>query len=103
MASNKFQPPASAAANAKKGLELRAKWGRGGTSVGVGRARQLSRGNPIGRDTVAKMSMFNRHKESGENSAKKPDGGPSAGRIAWLLWGGSTGVNWARSIMKREK
>ena len=25
-----------------------------------------------------------------------PDGGPTAGTIAWLLWGGTSGVNWAK-------
>lgn len=101
--SNKFKPPAAVASNAKKGLELRKKWGRGGTEVGVARARQLSKGTAIGRDTVAKMSGFSRHKKDGENTEKKPDGGPTAGRIAWLLWGGSTGVNWARKIMESKK
>jgi len=24
------------------------------------------------------------------------DGGPTAGTIAWLLWGGTSGVNWAK-------
>jgi hypothetical protein len=99
---DRYKPPGSVASNAKRGLELRKKWGRGGTEVGVARARQLSRGTAISRETVAKMSGFNRHRKSGENTEKKPDGGPSAGRIAWLLWGGSTGVNWARKIMGKK-
>ena len=37
-----FVPPAEVRANAKQGLELREKHGRGGTEVGVARARDLS-------------------------------------------------------------
>ncbi len=35
-------PTKAIADNAEKGLRLRADFGRGGTSVGVGRARQLA-------------------------------------------------------------
>ena len=39
-----FVPPQEVRNNAKRGLELRAKYGRGGTEVGVARARDLSNG-----------------------------------------------------------
>jgi hypothetical protein len=97
-----YKVPTSAASNAKRGLELRKEYGRGGTEVGVQRARQLASGTNVSIDTVAKMSSFNRHAENGANTERLPDGGPTAGRIAWLLWGGSTGVNWARNIMGKK-
>ena len=36
-----LRPPATVAAAARRGLELRAEYGRGGTAVGVARARDL--------------------------------------------------------------
>jgi len=104
-ASESFTPPASAVSNAKKGLELRKKWGRGGLSPaeaksqgidsGVTRARKISSGK-VSRHDVRRMSAFNRHRKNYNPSKKKPDGGPTAGTIAWLLWGGTPGVNWAK-------
>ena len=39
-------PPADVAAAAKRGLELREKFHRGGTSVGVHRAKELAERRP---------------------------------------------------------
>jgi len=43
------------------------------------------------------MSSFARH--TAQKESKPADGGPSAQRIAILLWGGKTGINWARRLM----
>jgi hypothetical protein len=73
-------PPADVAAAAKSGLELREKFHRGGTSVGVQRAQQLAERRPVSRrDTIA------------------------AGYVAWLLWGGEPGRRWADSLKARLK
>lgn len=96
-----FKPPAGAKSAAKHGLELRRKWGRGGTAVGVARARDLSGGKNVSRSTVARMSSFARH--LAQKESKPTDGGPSAQRIAILLWGGRTGIKWANSVMSRLK
>ena len=100
-----FTPPAAAVAAAKKGLAQRKKWGRGGLSPaeaasqgidsGVTRARKISSGK-VSRHDVRRMSAFNRHRKNNNPSKKMPDGGPTAGTIAWNLWGGSAGVNWAK-------
>jgi len=96
--SKMFTPPDAARAAAAHGLELRRKWGRGGTAVGVARARDLSGGKDVSRDTVARMSAFARH--LGQPEANEADGGPSAREIAIKLWGGAAGINWARAKMK---
>ena len=44
-------PPQAVRNNAKRGLELREKHGRGGTAVGVARARDLSNGKALSLDT----------------------------------------------------
>ena len=42
-----YSPPESVRNNAKRGLELRDKFNRGGTMVGVARARDLSNGKSL--------------------------------------------------------
>jgi len=105
MEAETYTPPAAAVAAAKKGLSQRKKWGRGGLSPaeaksqgidsGVTRARKISSGK-VSRHDVRRMSAFNRHRKNNKPSKKMPDGGPTAGTIAWNLWGGSAGVNWAK-------
>jgi len=100
-----YKPPASAVAAAKKGLSQRKEWGRGGMSPseaksqgidsGVTRARKISSGS-VSRHDVRRMSAFNRHRQNNRPEKKMPDGGPTAGTIAWNLWGGTSGVNWAK-------
>jgi hypothetical protein len=96
-----FSPPQAVRSNAKRGLELREKYGRGGTAVGVARARDLSNGASISYDTIKRMnSYFARHEvdKKGEGWGKD-----SAGYIAWLLWGGDAGWSWARGIIRSQE
>ncbi len=103
--SKTYTPPKSAINNAKRGLDLRKKYGRGGLTPteaksygidsGITRAKRISKGK-LSRHDVRRMSAFNRHRKNYNPSKKMGDGGPSAGTIAWLLWGGTSGVNWAK-------
>ena len=84
---------------ARKGLEWRKEFGRGGTAVGVARARQIVNKQELSARTVRRMhSFFSRHEvdKEGEGFYVGEDGYPSAGRIAWALWGGDAGQSWAR-------
>lgn len=86
------------AANAKKGLELREKFDRGGTEVGVRRAKQIVAGGPMSDADVKSMhSYFARHTVDKDAKAHEwgDDSDPSAGYVAWLLWGGDEGKTWA--------
>lgn len=84
--------------NAVKGLLFRYLYKRGGTRVGVARALQLSRGDNLSDRTLVRMySFFSRHYKN-RNSVGR-DGGPGAGQIAWLLWGGDAGYNWVKRIL----
>ena len=89
---------------AKKGLELRKEFGRGGTEVGVARARDIMNGKNLSIKTIKRMySFFSRQEESiknGEGFKKGDKGYPSAGKIAWLLWGGEGGFDWAKRKVK---
>ena len=96
-----FVPPQAVRNNAKRGLKLREKHGRGGTAIGVARARDLSNGKALSLSTVNRMvSYFARHEVDKKGEGWGVD---SAGYIAWLLWGGDAGKSWANSIAKREK
>jgi hypothetical protein len=103
MAENTFTPTLKMAANAKRGLKLRDKFGRGGTQVGVRRAHQLAERCALNEKDVRSMaSYFARHKVDKEGSAHSWDSNkdPSAGFIAWLLWGGDEGRKWAAAKRK---
>lgn len=85
---------------AQKGLDLRREFKRGGTAVGVARARDIANAKNLSPETVARMySFFSRHEKSvkeGKGFRHGTEGYPSAGKIAWLLWGGQTGFDWAK-------
>ena len=105
------KPTEAMASNAKRALEWRKEFNRGGTRVGVARANQLVNRINLSESVILRMfSFFSRHEvdkqAEGFNSGEK--GFPSGGRIAWDLWGGDAGFSWSRrkrnQIMKdREK
>lgn len=93
-----FKPTAALAVEAEKGLKWRDEFNRGGTEVGVARARDLKNRTNLSPQTVRRMhSYFSRHEVDKQGQGFKPgeDGYPSAGRIAWALWGGDAGQSWA--------
>jgi hypothetical protein len=95
-----LRPTETMAANAQRGLDLRKEHGRGGTAVGVARARDISNRVRLSPDTVKRMvSFFARHEVDKQASGWKQgeDGYPSNGLIAWLLWGGDSGKSWAEA------
>lgn len=85
---------------AKKGLKWRKEHGRGGTMVGVARARDIANGKNMSISTIKRMySFFSRHEKAtkkGKGFEIGEDGFPSAGRIAWALWGGDAGFSWSK-------
>ncbi|MBN2971824.1 hypothetical protein JW805_07325 [Roseomonas aeriglobus] len=102
MADTEFTPTLKMAATAKRGLKLREKFGRGGTEVGVKRAHQLADRKAVTAADVKSMhSYFARHSVDKDGKGWGDTKDPSAGYIAWLLWGGDDGKKWADS--KREK
>lgn len=109
-----FVPPKSVRDQAAKGLELRREWERGGLSVqeasdegigsGVQRAVNLKNGDRISLETIRMMrGFFSRHERNFKPEKKMPDGGPTAGTIAWYLWGGTPGREWADKIWEEHR
>ena len=90
---------------AQRGLDWREEFNRGGTEVGVARARDIVNNRNLSINTVRRMSsFFARHEvdKDAEGFSPGEDGYPSAGRIAWALWGGDAGRSWANRILEEE-
>tara|TARA_R100000664_G_C2750004_1_gene137348 strand:- start:637 stop:2181 length:1545 start_codon:yes stop_codon:yes gene_type:complete len=104
-------PTDSMAEEARRGLDWRKEFKRGGTAVGVARANQLVKKEKLSPNTVLRMySFFSRHEvdKQAEGFDRGEDGYPSAGRIAWALWGGDAGFSWSKGkrnqiMNEREK
>ena len=100
-----FVAPKGAREEAQRGLDWRREYGRGGTEVGIARARDIARGARLSADTMRRMkSFFARHESTskgGEGFSPGEPGYPSNGRIAWALWGGDAGKRWAETIVER--
>ncbi|MFK4874694.1 hypothetical protein [Novosphingobium sp. ZW T3_23] len=104
MAAHSFTPTQRMASAARRGLRLRKKFERGGTQVGVDRAHQLADRRDLSEaDVMAMRSFFARHAVDKESKSHKwnSDKDPSAGFIAWLLWGGDAGKAWADHKAKK--
>ena len=92
-----FTPTQGMIDEAKKGKEWRKEFGRGGTEVGLKTANMII-SNSLSADRVTRMySYLQRHEvdKQGEGFSPDEDGFPSAGRIAWALWGGDPAVKFS--------
>jgi len=97
-------PTDSMVAEAKRGLEWRKEFNRGGTRVGATRANQIINKVKLSPSTVRRMfSFFSRHEsdKTGQGFDRGEEGYPSRGRIAWALWGGDAGFSWSRAKVKQ--
>jgi len=95
------KPTDAMATEAQRGLNWRREFKRGGTEIGVARANQLTNKENLSPDTVKRMySYFSRHEvdKQGKGFKKGTEGYPSAGRIAWALWGGDAGFGWSKKV-----
>lgn len=90
---------------AKRGLAWRDEFNRGGTAVGIARARDIANRKRLSPDTVMRMhSFFSRHEVDKKGKGfSSGEGYPSNGRIAWALWGGDAGQSWARKMSSQIK
>jgi HK97 family phage major capsid protein len=101
-----YKPTEGMISEANRGLEWRREFGRGGTSVGIARARDISNGKSLPLATVKRMkSFFARHEVDKKAEGFRPGekGYPSNGRIAWALWGGDAGKSWSEKIVNQSE
>jgi len=92
-----YRPTAAMASAAKRGLKLRMESSpsaRGGTAVGLARARQFANRQEVSLDIVKRTFSF----LSRAATYYKP-GENTPGTQAYLLWGGPAGLTWARNIL----
>ena len=97
--------PKAVQEEAKRALEWRKEFKRGGTPVGMNTARTLAKGGQIGIKKIRHIAKyFPRHEVDKKGKGYKPGeaGYPSKGRIAWALWGGDAAQRWASAIVERE-
>tara|TARA_B100000963_G_scaffold101869_1_gene88158 strand:+ start:1839 stop:3239 length:1401 start_codon:yes stop_codon:yes gene_type:complete len=97
--------PAAAKKNAQMAIDWKEKYGRdevpAGTPVGWARAHQLAKGEKISAETVKRMSAFNRHRKNSKIAPEHKDTPwKDNGYVAWLIWGGDAGVDWAMNKSK---
>ena len=97
--------PAAAKKNAQMAIDWKEKYGRdevpAGTPVGWARAHQLAKGEKISAETVKRMSAFNRHRKNSKIAPEHKDTPwKDNGYVAWLIWGGDEGVDWAMEKSK---
>jgi hypothetical protein len=106
--------PDAAKNNACKVLRWRDEHGdevKGMTRVGWTRANQLCGGENISESTIARMAAFARHRKNADVAPEfKSTPWKDKGYVAWLGWGGTTGVEWAsrklesiRNNMSKQK
>jgi len=97
-----FKVPAGAKGNAQKVLNWKKEKGsevKGMTPVGWARARQLATKSEIGISTVRRMAAFNRHRKNAAVDPKfKSEPWKDRGYVAWLGWGGTSGIDWAVKV-----
>jgi hypothetical protein len=84
--------------NAKRGIELNEKNGnKCAEAEGKIRARQLADGRNISLSTIKRMHSFLSRAETYYDGA---DSQNDCGYISYLLWGGKSGLSWARNKLK---
>lgn len=94
-----YKPTVAMAEAARRGLKMRmesAPSQRGGTAVGLARARQFASRTPVSLDIVQRTYSF----LSRAKTYYKP-GSNTPGTQAYLLWGGPAALTWARNILNQ--
>jgi hypothetical protein len=97
--------PESASNNACKAIRWKQEHGdevKGMTQIGWIRASQLCKKKKISKETIARMSGFQRHRKNSEVAPEyKETPWKDSGYIAWLGWGGTSGIEWAENKLKQ--
>lgn len=97
-----LNPPKGVQESARRGLEVRASKPpsqRGGTPVGVARARDLANGRTISPETARRMkAYFDRHEVDKSGATWNEQG---KGWQAWHLWGGDAGRSWSSKLVRQ--
>jgi hypothetical protein len=90
--------PEAAVENAKTALRWAEEngWGDCGEATGKFRANQIASRSKLSRETIARMSAFQRHRQNSDRPL-----GDGCGRLMWLSWGGTEGIEWAERKLQQ--
>ena len=90
--------PEAAVENAKTALRWAEEngWGDCGEATGKIRANQIANREKLTRETIARMSAFQRHRQNSDRPL-----GEGCGRLMWLSWGGDEGIAWAERKLQQ--
>lgn len=93
-----FTPPKAVQQAAQRGLELKDEHGgKGLRDHTVAWARHLAEGKASEAAEAKRMrAYFRRHKVDKRAGWDEP---PTPGYVAWLLWGGDAGQQWAEDLL----
>lgn len=103
MPDDSYTPSDGMVTEAQRGLDWRSEFNRGGTAVGIARARDIVNRKDLPVETWRRIkAYFDRHEvdKRAEGFSPGETGYPSNGRIAWALWGGDAGYARARDIVE---
>ena len=95
MAEETYSPTSGMKAAARRALRWKeeGKATGAGTPIGWGRASDIVAGRAMSLSTVKRMySFFARHEVDKKGEDWGNTSNPSAGYIAWVLWGGDAGI-----------
>jgi len=93
--------PAKARSNAQMGLDLRARYGRGGNESSVLIARAIAEGRDMTKRELEAMVKAAKSVARSDSTKTDKDKGPASAHISALLWGGSEGVAWAKEELSK--
>lgn len=97
-----FKPTQAMANAAKRALKMRDEQpesNKGMTAVGLARANQIAKREPLSLETVKRMySFFSRHEVNKSSESWKK--GNSKAEQAWLGWSGNPGFAWAKRVLR---
>jgi hypothetical protein len=96
-----YKPTQAMSNAALRGLRLRmasARSRQGGTLVGLARARQFVNREPVSLDIVKRTFSFLSRAKTYYRPGKN-----TPGTQAYLLWGGPSGLIWARNILNLKE
>lgn len=99
--------PQSARNNAKRALKWKKEHGsevKAMTPTGWRRATQLANGDALSYETVKRIAAFERHRKNAQIDPKyKSTPWKDRGYVAFLGWGGSSGIAWAKRIVASKE
>lgn len=100
----KFYPPEAVQKMGQRALYYKSLGSKAMTRTGWYRATQLAQGKGVSKDIVLRMNNFlKRHKKNAKIERLDLPRWRDKGYVAYVGWGGTPGLVWTESIIKKYK